>query len=63
VAAQIKELLKAKAVMPPQIPDFKRASFLLELGQQRLKAGDIDNSGTLQPIYLRRPPIGAPKKE
>ena len=63
VAAQIKELLKAKAVMPPQIQDFKRASFLVELGQQRLNAGDIDNSVTLQPIYLRRPPIGAPKKE
>jgi tRNA threonylcarbamoyl adenosine modification protein YeaZ len=62
-AAQIKDLLKTKAVMPPQIPDFKRASFLMELGKQRLDAGDIDNSVTLQPIYLRRPPIGAPKKE
>jgi hypothetical protein len=63
VAAQIKDLLKANAVMPPQIPDFKRASFLLELGRQRLEAGDVDNAVTLQPIYLRRPPIGAPKKE
>jgi tRNA threonylcarbamoyl adenosine modification protein YeaZ len=63
VAAQIKELLKIKAVIPPQIPDFKRASFLLELGKQRLDRGDIDDAVTLQPIYLRRPPIGAPKKE
>lgn len=63
VADQIKTLLKSNAVMPPQIPDFKRASFLLELGKQRLDAGDVDNAVTLQPIYLRRPPIGAPKKE
>ena len=63
VAGQIKELLKKNAVIPPQIPDFKRASFLLELGQQRLNSGNIDDAVTLQPIYLRRPPIGAPKKE
>jgi len=63
VAGQIKELLKKKAVIPPQIPDFKRASFLLELGKQRLNSGNIDDAVTLQPIYLRRPPIGAPKKE
>jgi len=63
VAAQITELLKTKAVIPPQIPDFKRASFLLELGKQRLDKGDVDDAVTLQPIYLRRPPIGAPKKE
>jgi tRNA A37 threonylcarbamoyladenosine modification protein TsaB len=63
VASQIKELLKKKAVIPPQIPDFKRASFLLELGKQRLNSGNIDDAVTLQPIYLRRPPIGAPKKE
>jgi tRNA threonylcarbamoyl adenosine modification protein YeaZ len=63
VSAQIKTLLKSNAVIPPQIPDFKRASFLLELGSQRLKAGDVDDAVTLSPIYLRRPPIGAPKKE
>lgn len=63
VTEQITTLLKSKAVIPPQIPDFKRASFLMELGKQRLDGGDIDNSVTLQPIYLRRPPIGAPKKE
>ena len=63
VAAQIKAILKTKAVIPPQIPDFKRASFLLELGKQRLDGGNIDDAVTLQPIYLRRPPIGAPKKE
>jgi hypothetical protein len=63
VSEQIKSLLKAQAVIPPQIPDIKRASFLLELGKQRLDAGDVDDAVTLAPIYLRRPPIGAPKKE
>ena len=63
VAAQITELLKTQAVIPPHIQDFKRAGFLLALGKQRLDAGDIDDAVTLQPIYLRRPPIGAPKKE
>src|SRR5271157_4360507 len=62
VSGQIKSLLKAKAVIPPQIPDIKRAGFLLELGRQRLDAGDVDDAVTLAPIYLRRPPIGAPKK-
>jgi len=63
VVDPIKDLLKTKAIIPPQIPDFKRASFLLELGQQRLNSENIDDAVTLQPIYLRRPPIGAPKKE
>ena len=63
VTEQITTLLKSKAVIPPQIPDFKRASFLMELGKQRLDKGDVDDAVTLQPIYLRRPPIGAPKKE
>jgi len=63
VAGQITALLKKKAAIPPQTTDFKRASFLLELGRLRLNTGDIDNAVTLQPIYLRRPPIGAPKKE
>ena len=63
MSEQIKNELKTKTVIPPQIPDIKRASFLLELGKQRLDAGDVDNAVTLAPIYLRRPPIGAPKKE
>jgi tRNA threonylcarbamoyl adenosine modification protein YeaZ len=62
VSAQIAALLKKKAVMPPDTTDLRRASFLAELGRQRLNAGNIDNPATLQPIYLRRPPIGAPKK-
>lgn len=57
IAGQIKALLQEQAVIPPQTADFRRASFLAELGRQRLSAGKIDNAATLQPIYLRRPPI------
>ncbi|MDD5288667.1 MAG: tRNA (adenosine(37)-N6)-threonylcarbamoyltransferase complex dimerization subunit type 1 TsaB [Dehalococcoidales bacterium] len=63
IADQLKALLEEKAVIPPAITDIRRAGFLAELGHQRLQAGKVDNAATLQPIYLRRPPIGAPKKE
>lgn len=61
IAGQIQAILKGKAIIPPLIIDIKRASFLAELGRQRLCAGKIDNPATLQPIYLRRPPITTAK--
>jgi len=57
VATQLRKKLKQKAIILSSAARLRRASFLAELGQQRLKAGDYDNSATLQPIYLRRPPI------
>ena len=38
-----------------------RASLIAKLGWQRLNKGDYDNPTTLQPLYLRRPPITKPK--
>ena len=35
----------------------RRAGFLAELAAQLVDAGLVDNPATLQPIYLRRPPI------
>ncbi|MCX7766821.1 MAG: bifunctional tRNA (adenosine(37)-N6)-threonylcarbamoyltransferase complex dimerization subunit type 1 TsaB/HAD family hydrolase, partial [Candidatus Sumerlaeia bacterium] len=35
----------------------RRAFYLAELGRQRLERGDSDSVTTLQPLYLRRPPI------
>ncbi len=61
IAGQIQALLKEQAVIPPQVTDLKRGSFLAELGRQRLIAGKSDNPATLQPIYLRRPPITTAK--
>jgi len=61
VADQLKKQLKQKAIIPPPAARLRRAGFLAELGQQRLEAGDFDNVTTLQPLYLRRPPITKPK--
>ncbi|MBM4432878.1 MAG: tRNA (adenosine(37)-N6)-threonylcarbamoyltransferase complex dimerization subunit type 1 TsaB [Chloroflexi bacterium] len=62
VATELKQRLKQKAVIPPPAARLRRASFLAELGQKRLETGNFDNISTLQPIYLRKPPITKPKK-
>jgi len=61
IAKQLTKQLKQKAVIPPPAAGLRRASFLAELGRNRLKAGDYDNLATLQPLYLRRPAITQPK--
>ncbi len=61
ILEQIKDKLGQKAIIPPMVSRLRRASFLAELGVKRLKAGDCDQPATLQPIYLRRPPITQPK--
>ncbi len=62
LAGQIKKEFKSKAIIPAQAAQLRRASYLAELGQQRLKAGDFDDPATLQPVYLRRPPITERRK-
>ena len=61
IASQLTKQLKQRAVIPTSASRLRRASFLAELGLQRLKAGDYDHPATLQPIYLRRPAITEPK--
>jgi len=61
-APQLKKQLKQRALIPPPASRLRRAAFLAELGQQRLKTGDYDSLATLQPLYLRRPPITEPKR-
>ncbi len=63
IAPQLRKQLKQRAVIPPLASRLRRAGFLAELGQQRLKAGDYDNLATLQPLYLRRPSITKPKRK
>ncbi len=62
IAAELKKRLKQKAIIVSSATRLRRASFLAELGQQRLEAGNLDDVSTLQPIYLRRPPITEPKR-
>ena len=61
ILEQIKDKLGQKAIIPPMVSRLRRAGFLAELGVKRLEAGDCENPATLQPIYLRRPPITKPK--
>jgi len=56
-------LLGGKAVIASATTDMRRAAYLLELGMKRLDAGDVDDAATLQPVYLRRPPITVAKKK
>lgn len=60
-ATQLKRRLKTKAVLASQASRLRRAGYLVELGQKRLKAGKGDDPTTLQPLYLRQPPITKPK--
>jgi len=57
IATELRKQLKQRAIIPPPATRLRRASFLAELGLKRLEAGDYDNPATLQPLYLRRPPI------
>jgi tRNA threonylcarbamoyl adenosine modification protein YeaZ len=57
VAPRLRKNLGGKAVISSPAARWRRAGFLAELGQRRLETGDNDNPATLQPIYLRRPPI------
>ena len=57
VISQLRRELKQKVIIPPPAARLRRASFLAELGLQRLKVGDYDDPATLQPLYLRRPHV------
>ena len=61
VAPELRRRLKQKAIISTPAARLRRAGFLAELGQRRLAAGNCDNPATLQPLYLRRPPITKPK--
>ena len=57
IAEELKKQLKQQAVISSETARSQRAGCLIELGQKRLQAGDFDNAATLNPLYLRRPPI------
>jgi len=59
---KIKKLFKSRAIIASPFTSLRRAAFLVELGRQRMRKGDFDDVATLQPIYLRRPPITERKK-
>jgi len=61
IATQLREQLKQRAVILSTAAVLRRAGFLAELGVKRVELESYDNPATLQPIYLRRPPITKPK--
>lgn len=60
--ASLKLLVGEKAIIPPQEARQRRPSMLAALGWQHLQTDGADNLATLQPIYLRQPPITQRKK-
>lgn len=54
--------LGALALFPHAFMRARRAGNILCLGMERLMRGEKDDPATLQPLYLRRPPITMPKK-
>jgi tRNA threonylcarbamoyl adenosine modification protein YeaZ len=59
---QIKKLFKNKAIISTPAGQLRRAAYLAELGWLRQASGSFDDVGTLQPLYLRKPPITERKK-
>jgi len=62
VIQQLKQKLGSKTIIPPPAARLRRAAFLAELGIKRITAGDCDPPASLQPIYMRKPPITTPKR-
>ena len=63
IAGELNRLFGERAVIVSGAANVRRAGFLAELGLRRLKAGDCDDPATLQPLYLRAPPITQPKNK
>jgi len=61
--SRLKRSLKENFVLPRKASTLRRAAYLVELGQKRLKAGKGDDPSTLQPLYLRQPHITRPKRK
>ena len=55
--------LGEKAIIPGWEQRLRRPGYISYLGWQRLQSGRDDNPATLQPIYLRQPPITQRKKK
>jgi tRNA threonylcarbamoyl adenosine modification protein YeaZ len=57
VMVQLQQKLGERAVIPELAARLRRAGYLAALGWRRLERGEQDNAATLQPLYLRQPPI------
>ena len=62
VAVRLKKLLRTRAVLASPAARLRRAAYLAELGNKKRLAEAFDDPDTLQPLYLRRPPITERKR-
>ena len=58
----MEEHLGEKAVIAQQSLPTRRPGTLAQMGYQRLQRGESDNIHSLEPLYLRRPTITAPRQ-
>jgi tRNA threonylcarbamoyl adenosine modification protein YeaZ len=57
VIEELQKSLARYAILPDPAARLRHASYLAILGWQRLDRGQPDDAASLQPLYLRQPPI------
>ncbi len=57
VVEQLQQRLGKHAIIPDSAVRLRHASSLAKLGWKRINKGQHDNPASLQPLYLRQPPI------
>lgn len=57
VVEVLKKKLEKYAIIPEAAARLRQAAYLSVLAWQRLIKGDVDDAASLQPLYLRQPPI------
>jgi tRNA threonylcarbamoyl adenosine modification protein YeaZ len=57
VIEELQKSLARYAILPDPAARLRHASYLAILGWQRLERGQLDDAASLQPLYLRQPPI------
>jgi tRNA threonylcarbamoyladenosine biosynthesis protein TsaB len=57
VIEELKKKLERYAIIPEAAARLRHASYLAALGWQHVGRGQLDDAASLQPLYLRQPPI------
>jgi tRNA threonylcarbamoyl adenosine modification protein YeaZ len=57
VEKELQQKLGEKVVISEPLVRLRHASYLAMLGFKRLKSGERNNAASMQPLYLRQPPI------
>ena len=58
LSAELQAHMGARATIASPASSLRRASYLAEIGWERLRAGEGDDLATLEPLYLHHPEIG-----